>query len=68
MNEFEKRLFEKIKNKEDLDFNELQFIEKLLYLASIHERILNIQLDLIDNDLGLEYTRKRGKDNEQNHI
>lgn len=68
MSEFEKRLFEKIKNKEDLDFNELQFIERLLYLASMHERILNIQLDLIDNDIGLEFTRKRGKDNEQNHI
>ena len=68
MSEFEKRLFEKIKNKEDLDFNELQFIERLLYLASMHERILNIQLDLIDNDIGLEFTRKRGKDNERNHI
>lgn len=64
MSEFEKRLFEKIKNKEDLDFNELQFIERLLYLASMHERILNIQLDLIDNDIGLEFIRKRGKDNE----
>lgn len=68
MNEFEKRLFEKIKNKEDLEFNELQFIERLLYLASMHEHILNIQIDLTDNDIGLEFIRKRGKDNEQNHI
>ena len=68
MSEFEKRLFEKIKNKEGLDFNELQFIERLLYLASMHEHILNIQLDLIDNDIDLEFTHKRGKDNERNHI
>jgi hypothetical protein len=32
--------------------------------APEHEHILNIQLDLIDNDIGLEFTRKRGKDNE----
>lgn len=62
MGEFEKRFFEKIKNKEDLNFNELQCIERLLYLSLMHEHILNIQLDLESNDLGVEAIRKRGKD------
>lgn len=59
MSEFEKRIFEKIKNKESLDFNELQMIERLLYLASFHEELLNIQIGLNENELGLEFVAKK---------
>lgn len=56
---FSKRTLEKIKNKEDLDYNEIQTIERLLWLDSFMEHILDIQIGLKPNDLGLEFIKKR---------
>ena len=56
---FSKRILEKIKNKEDLDYNEIQAIERLLWLSSFMDHILDIQIGLKPNDLGLEFVKKR---------
>ena len=56
---FSKRTLEKIKNKEDLDYNEIQAIERLLWLSSFMDHILDIQIGLKPNDLGLEFIKKR---------
>lgn len=59
MDAFSKRILEKIKNKEDLDYNEIQAIERLLWVSSFMEHILDIQIGLKPNDLGLEFIKKR---------
>ena len=56
---FSKRILEKIKNKEDLDYNEIQAIERLLWLSSFMDHILDIQIGLKPNDLDLEFVKKR---------
>ena len=43
---FEYKLFQKIKNREELEFNEIQWIERLLTLSEVNEEILNEQIGL----------------------
>jgi hypothetical protein len=43
---FEYKLFQKIKNREELNFNEIQWIERLLTLSEVNEEILNEQIGL----------------------
>lgn len=52
---FENQLFEKVKRCEKLDFNELQWLERMLYMSSTWNHLLNIQCEVVDNDLGLEF-------------
>lgn len=59
MNEYEKSLFKKIKNKEDLDYDDLQYLERVLYMTSVWGHVLNVQLGLAENDIGLENVDKR---------
>lgn len=58
LNGFEKELFDKIRNKEDLDFNELQYLERMLYIGQIWDKILNIQVGVSPNTLGLIFPEK----------
>lgn len=61
---FESQLFEKIKRCEKLDFNELQCLERLLYMSSTWNHLLNIQCKVVDNDLELEFVvEKKPKTN-----
>lgn len=43
---FEYKLFQKIKNRKELEFNEIQWIERLLTLSEVNEEILNEQIGL----------------------
>jgi hypothetical protein len=43
---FEYKLFQKIKNKDELKYNELLWIERLLSLSELNEEILNRQIGL----------------------
>lgn len=56
---FTKTLFKKIKNKEDLDYNELQYIERSLLMQEIYTETLNMQLGFTENTFGLEVVDKR---------
>lgn len=58
MNDFERNLFEKIKNKEDLSYSELQYLERVLHMTSLWNHLLNIQIDIEKNDLDLQYVSK----------
>ena len=57
MSGFEKGILEKIKNKEDLSFNEMQTIERLLTLHSVYNELLSIQIGLYSNNYELEYVK-----------
>lgn len=63
MNEYARKLFEKIKDKEDLSFNEMETLERMLVLFSIYDDLLDIQIGIKDNVYDLEYvkSRKNGK-------
>lgn len=56
---FTKTLFKKIKNKEDLDYDELQYIERSLLMQEIYTETLNMQLGFTENTFGLEVVDKR---------
>lgn len=58
MGDWEQKLFDKIKNQEKLDYNELQAIERLLRLHSLHNELLNTQIGIVPNKLKLEYADK----------
>lgn len=58
MGDWEQKLFDKIKNQEKLDYNELQAIERLLRLQSLHDELLNTQIGIVPNKLNLEYADK----------
>ena len=58
MGDWEQKLFDKIKNQEKLDYNELQAIERLLRLQSLHDELLNTQIGIVPNKLKLEYADK----------
>ena len=55
MGKFEQRLFNKIKNKEELDYDELQCIERCLRMHSLYIELLNTQIGVVPNNLKLEY-------------
>ena len=55
---FEKILFDKIKNKENLDYNELQCIERCLVMHKIYQDLLTSQLGLLENKYNLEFVDK----------
>lgn len=65
---FENQLFEKIKRCEKLDFNELQCIERLLYMSSTWNHLLNIQCEVVDNDLELEFVVEKKSTKTNNRI
>lgn len=56
---FEKKLFDKIKNKENLDYNELQCIERCLVMHKIYLEILSSQVGLLENKYDLEFVEKQ---------
>jgi len=58
MNDFAKRVFQKIKDKQDLDYCELQFIERAFVLQSVQEELLNQQLGITPNTFNLENVDK----------
>lgn len=58
MGDWEQALFDKIKNQEKLDYNELQCIERCLRMHSLYQELLNVQIGVIDNYLNLEYADK----------
>lgn len=58
MGDWEQQLFDKIKNQEKLDYNELQAIERLLRMHSLYNDLLNIQVGVVENHLNLEYADK----------
>lgn len=47
---FEYKLFQKIKNKQDLDRNETNWIIRLLELSELNEEILNQQIGLFEKE------------------
>lgn len=51
-------LFEKIKNREELGFRELQTVERLLNVAEYEEELLDIQIGVEDNKYNLEYVKE----------
>ena len=55
MSDFERNLFEKIKNKDDLSYSELQYLERVLYMTSFWNHLLSIQINIEKNDLDLQY-------------
>lgn len=59
MGDWEQALFDKIKNQEKLDYNELQAIERCLRMHSLWDELLNVQIGLVENHLNLEYADKR---------
>jgi hypothetical protein len=58
MGEWEKVLFNKIKNGEKLDYNELQCIERCLRMHSLYNDLLNTQIGVVPNKLKLEFADK----------
>ncbi len=58
MGDWEQIIFDKIKNQEKLDYDELQAIERLLRLQSLHDELLNTQIGVVPNKLNLEYADK----------
>ena len=58
MGDQEQALFDKIKNQEKLDYNELQCIERCLRMHSLYQDLLNVQIGVVDNHLNLEYADK----------
>lgn len=58
MGEWEKVLFNKIKNGEKLDYNELQCIERCLRMHSLYNDLLNAQIGVVPNKLKLEFADK----------
>ena len=58
MGEWEQKLFDKIKNQEKLDYDELQCIERCLRMHSLYQELLNVQIGVVDNHLNLEYADK----------
>lgn len=60
MSDFERNLFEKIKNKDDLSYSELQYLERVLYMTSFWNHLLSIQINIEKNDLDLQYVSKGG--------
>jgi len=58
MGEWEKTLFNKIKNGEKLDYNELQCIERCLRMHSLYNDLLNTQIGVVPNKLKLEFADK----------
>lgn len=58
MGDWEQALFDKIKNQEKLDYNELQCIERFLRMHSLYQDLLNVQIGVVENHLNLEYADK----------
>ena len=58
MGDWEQAIFDKIKNQEKLEYNELQAIERCLRMHSLWDNLLNTQIGVIPNKLNLEYTDK----------
>lgn len=58
MGEWEQKLFDKIKNQEKLDYDDLQVIERCLRMHSLYQDLLNVQIGVVDNHLNLEYADK----------
>jgi hypothetical protein len=58
MGEWEKILFNKVKNGEKLDYNELQCIERCLRMHSLYNDLLNTQIGVVPNKLKLEFADK----------
>lgn len=52
--EYSKNLFNKIRNKEDLTYVELQYIERALTLKEIDKIISNMQVGIDSNEFNLE--------------
>jgi HKD family nuclease len=50
---FEYKIFQKIINHEELKFNEIRWIERLLTLSEVNEEILNKQIGLSEKKGGL---------------
>lgn len=59
MDEYAKKLLEKIKNKEDLDYDDCQLLERSLYMVSVWNTVLNVQLGFEKNTIGLHYVDDR---------
>ena len=55
MGDWEQKLFDKIKNQEKLDYNELQAIERCLRMHSLWDNLLNTQIGVVPNNLKLEF-------------
>lgn len=55
MGNWEQVLFDKIKNQEKLDYDELQVIERCLRMHSFWDEVLNTQIGAVPNNLNLEY-------------
>lgn len=58
MGEWEQKLFDKIKNQEKLDYDDLQVIERCLRMHSLWDELLETQIGCIPNRLNLEYVDK----------
>lgn len=58
MGDWEQAIFDKIKNQEKLEYNELQAIERCLRMHSLWDNLLNTQIGVIPNKLNLEYADK----------
>lgn len=58
MGDWEQAIFDKIKNQEKLEYNELQAIERCLRMHSLWDSLLNTQIGVIPNKLNLEYADK----------
>lgn len=58
MGDWEQKLFDKIKNQEKLDYNELQAIERCLRMHSLWDELLNTQIGVVPNNLKLEFADK----------
>ena len=58
MGDWEQVIFDKIKNQEKLEYNELQAIERCLRIHSLWDNLLNTQIGVIPNKLNLEYADK----------
>jgi hypothetical protein len=58
MGDWEQVIFDKIKNQEKLEYNELQAIERCLRMHSLWDNLLNTQIGVIPNKLNLEYADK----------
>ena len=58
MGDWEQSIFDKIKNQEKLEYNELQAIERCLRMHSLWDNLLNTQIGVIPNKLNLEYADK----------
>ena len=58
MGDWEQAIFNKIKNQEKLEYNELQAIERCLRMHSLWDNLLNTQIGVIPNKLNLEYADK----------